>query len=811
MMKLYSLITLLFFSLFGTHAVNAQEEGILTGRLNDQKEETIPFATVAMMKLPDSTVVTGTTTDMDGRFELNSPDKGNYLLRFSAIGFESTFTNVFQVTSASFQKNFGSIVLPTETTMLNEVMVQAWRPRIVMEADKMVLKVEGTAMAAGTSAFEVISKSPGIATDQNGSLSMNGKRGVKIMINGRFTYLSPEQLKTMLESMPAENIKNIELIHNPSAKYDAEGTAGIINIELRNNFALGLNASIYGGVEFNKENWYNAGTNLNYNVGRWNTFFSADLSKRGLARNQEITRVYTYDFEYDYYYQEGEHIETKWIPSFQAGADYRLSENHSIGFTGNYSFYEETGDWNTETAMGVFGEGDLQTISAKNRMMEDYGNGRLNLHYEGKLDTTGTTVSANLDYIQLSKDLDSRFTNNYFFVPEGETDVEQLYNQSISDYEIFAAQADLSLPLNKQSKVSVGVKGSKVISESDLKFYLGENSEGELDAGRSNSFIYEEEIYSVYASYSNKFNDTWNLQLGLRAENTVGKGISPTMDEVNEKEYLNLFPNVQLSQAVSENYQVNYTYSKRINRPNYSKLNPFLFYLDPYTYIVGNPDLEPEFTSSYGINQIFFGKYILMLNYSRTKGATAEYPRTNMETGQAILTTANTDHMESYLATFVVPVELASFWNVENTILLNQTNYDIPYEEGVVENDNLYYSFQSNHRIKLPWEMDLELNANYSGPLAYGVATVGDRWFLDAGLKKSFLNDRLDLTLRATDIFKGLEIDVESEYPGSTFKLDQYFNNRGFSINLRYNLKNGNSQKQSRQDKLEELNRAGGS
>ena len=456
-MKLHNLLFTLSFSLLISLGARAQDEGLLTGSLNDQKEETIPFATVAMMKLPDSTIVTGTTTDMEGKFELNSPEKGSYLLRFSAIGFQSTFTESFKVSTSNYQRNFGKVVLPAEVTMLNEVMVQAWRPRIEMEADRMVVKIEGTAMAAGSSAFEIVSKSPGISADQDGNLSLNGRSGLKIMINGRFTYLSAEQLKTMLESMPAENIKNIELIHNPPAKYDAEGTAGIINIELRKNVALGFNGSVYGGVEFNKENWYNAGTSINYNVGRWNTFFSADLSKRGFVRTLEIGREYTYDFEYDYFSQEGEQIETKWIPSLQAGADYRLNENHSIGFIGNFSFYEEDGKWNTETALGQFGAGDLQTISAKNKMIEDYSNGRLNVHYNGKLDTIGTQISANLDYIQLSRDLNSNFTNDYFFVPDAETELEKLFNQSISDYEIFAAQADLDLPLNNKSKLSSGV------------------------------------------------------------------------------------------------------------------------------------------------------------------------------------------------------------------------------------------------------------------------------------------------------------------------------------------------------------------
>lgn len=807
-MKLYRKIILVITFLM-THFLFAQE-GNLQGNLKDQNEETIPFATVAVVKLPDSTVVTGTTTDMDGIFQLDPPEKGKYTLKFSAMGFKSTFSDAFEVSSPNFSRNFGTVVLPISVTMLNEVMIESWRPRIEMKPGKMVVKVQGTAMAAGSSAFEVVSKSPGISADQDGELKLNGKSGVKVMINGRLTYLSADQLKTMLESMPAENIKDIELIHNPSAKYDAEGSAGIINIVLRKDVSFGLNGSVYSGVEFNKENWYSAGANLSYNNGKWNTFFNADLLKTGFVRNQEIWREYTYDFEYDYYHQKGFQLETRWVPSFQAGADYQLNENHSIGFIGNYSFYDETGNWNTETELGKIGAGDIEVISARNKTWEDYSNGRMNVHYEGKLDTVGTKISANLDYVKLSKDLDSYFLNNYFFVPQNETNQQHLFNRSISDYEIFAAQLDFQLPLNKRSSLSMGVKGSQVVSESDLRFYLGEDTGGNLDTNRSNSFTYEEEILAAYINYSNKLSDNWGVQLGLRAEKTYGKGISPTLGQVNEKNYLDFFPNIQINQKVTDNYEINYSYSKRINRPSYSRLNPFLFYLDPYTYIVGNPDLEAEITSSFGISQSLFGKYLLMLSYDRTKGAAAEYPRTDMETGQTILTTANTDYFKSYGATLVVPVELSSFWNIENTVVVNQTEYKIPYEEGVVENKNLFYSLRSNHRISLPWDMNLELNASYRGPVAYGVADIAEMWYIDAGLKKSFLNDRLDLTLKATDVFRSKEMTAESQYPGSTFKLEQYFYEQGFSINLRYKFSDGDIKKNTRQNSLEELERAGG-
>ena len=810
MMKLYTLLSIVFFSLLGTLNLSAQEEGFLTGRLNDQKEETIPFATVAIMKLPDSTVVTGTTTDFEGIFELDSPEKGEYLLRFSAIGFESTFTDAFQVSSANYHKNFGSILLLTETTMLNEVMVQAWRPRVELEAGKMVVRVEGTAMAAGSTAFEVVAKSPGITVDQDGDLKLNGRSGVEILINGRESYLSADELKNMLETMPAENIEKIELVHTPSAKYPAAGTAGLINIILKDNVLLGFSGSVYGGVEFNNENWYNAGANFNYGRNKWSGFLNLDATKTGFNREQEAFREYTNEGEYDYYDQRGRQLETRWVPTLRAGIDYNLNEKHSIGFTGGFSFYEEDGYWNTTTNLGTKQEGDLLNVIAKNSSVEDYSNTRLNVHYVGNLDIVGTILTADVDFVRLDRERDSYFDNFYTYFEDETNQTENLFNRSISSYDIFAAKADLELPLNSNSALSMGLKGSKVISDSDLRFFLGKNSNGAIDRTRSNNFQYEEEIYAAFLSYRNKFNDAWNLEAGLRAEQTIGKGISPTTGETNKKNYLNFFPTIQVSQKVSETYQLGYSYNRRISRPNYSTLNPFLFYLDPFTYIVGNPELEASITSSYKLTQNLFGKYQLILGYDHTEGPMGEYPRIEEETGNTIFTTANLDQKTTFYATLVVPFEIGSFWNMTNTVVANQMNYDISYGNERIENDRLYYSFQSNNQINLPWDINMEIAGAYNGPLAIDVYQLESRWYVDLGLKKSFLNEKLDVTFKANDLFDGMKFKVTGEYPGSTFDLEQHFFSRGVSINLRYKLDGVGKEKESRQDSLEELNRAGG-
>lgn len=806
-MKLYQKILFGLASLISSMLWS--QEGSLSGSLLDQKQETIPFATVAVMKLPDSTVVTGTTTEMDGKFEMDTPQKGEYLLRFSAIGFESTFTAPFKISAPDFRKNFGAVIMETAVTSLDEVMIRAWRPRVKVENGKMVMRVQGTAVAAGSTAYEMLSRAPGVSVDQNGNFSINGKRGVAVMLDGRMSYLSPAELQTMLEGMPAENIEEIEVINNPSAKYDAEGAAGILNIKLRKNSRSGLTASVYGGVKFSQQTLFNGGLNLGYHTGKWNSFANLDLSQRGVYRDQHTIRTFPGTVDYTQYEQRGLQEREDLVPSVQLGTDYEISKDHSIGFMANMMYREREMDWNTSSSLGNPSEAYLD-IDAMNSLEQTYRNAQFNLHYTGKLDTLGTQISADIDFARLNKEDFSDFTNQYFYVPTGEENVEELNSQSFSDFDIYAAKVDFLKPLSEDSSIEMGVKASKVVSRSRLNFYEFLEGENVYLPGRSDRFEYEEEIYAAFVHYSNRLSDTWNLQAGLRAEKTIGEGHSAELEEVGSREYLEFFPNVMLEQKVSENYKLNYSYSKRISRPNYSYFNPVAFYLDPYSYVLGNPDLSAEITSSYKVSQTFFKKYNLMLSYDHVKDFSAEVPTTNSETGETVFTTRNLDNSRSYTATIVAPLELASFWNTSNNLVLNQQYFDITLDGEKVNNDNFFYMFRTNHQVSLPWDISLELNGNLQGPVGYGVYTIGEQWWVDAGLKKSFLDDRLDVTLSATDIFEGKRAEINAAFLGNTIYINQYFDERSVSVNLRYKLSRSKSKAKARESSLDELERAGG-
>lgn len=808
-MKLYLKFSLLVVSFFLSQIVVGQG-GVINGSLQDPKEETIPFATVSVLKLPDSTVVTGTTTDIDGKFKLKPKYTGQYLLKFSAIGYSPSYTDGFKITGPGFSRDFGIVIMKEETTMLNEVMVKTWRPRVQVENGKMVMKVEGAAIAAGNTAFEMLSRAPGVSVDQNGGFRINGKQGVAVMIDGRLSYLSATELQTLLEGMPAENIKNIEVINNPSAKYDAEGAAGILNINLKKNSLSGMNGSVYAGFKHNEQEFLNGGMNLNYKEGKWNSFLNLDLSQRGFVRDQYIYRIFPSDEGLKYFEQNGLDQRKLFVPSVQLGTDYDINERHSIGGAFNFTYQDRRGNWKTSTALADADNLPIGDIAAQNNQDEEFGTGRLNFHYIGELDTIGTTLSADVDYVRLKKENNRSFRNYYTYPDEAPAKVENLYSNSLSDYDIYSAKLDFRTPLSASSSLETGVKASKVISDSELKYFKEENGAKVLDSSLSDKFRYEEEIYAAYASYNNRFNDAWNLNLGLRVEQTKGIGTSFSREEVNRKDYLEFFPNFSLEQKVSDNYKLNYSFSRRITRPDYGRLNPAIFYLDPYTYAVGNPGLKSQINNTFQLTQTFFKKFHLLLSYDYTTNYMAEIPITDLETRESSLSTRNVDSFKSYGATLVAPFEITSFWNVNNNLVVNQQNFDLQIAGEKIQNDQFFWMFQFNHQINLPADIKLELNAAYRGPSAYGVYSIGEQWWVDAGLKKSFMDDKLNISLNATDVFKTMDMHVTAQYTGNQFVLNQYFGNRAISLNLRYNFRKGaKAERKSRQSSLEEMNRAG--
>ncbi|WP_224996085.1 outer membrane beta-barrel family protein [Cesiribacter sp. SM1] len=790
---------------------DARQTGI-TGKLQDQSGAPVAYANVALLRAADASLQSGAVTNGDGVFSIAAPPEGTYVLRLSAIGFKEQKTAPFTVTGTAFTKDFGAITMQEEVETLEEVTVQALRPTITQEADKMVVSIEGTALAAGSTAFDVLSKSPGVFIDQDGNVQLNGKAGATIMLDGRLTYMSAKDLRTMLEGMSAENIKNIEIITNPSAKYDAEGSSGILNINLKKNDQRGMNGSVYGSYTYNNLHSYAGGGNINYKNGPWNMFVNLDVARRARGRRGTFTRVFNSEQESTYLDQKARENVFRDVPSVRFGSDYKLNDRHSLGFMANIVAQDATFDFQTDTYIGPAPGQPALYIDANNFTSMRYANYTTNLHYSGTLDTLGTTITADLDYVKIQDKSKASFDNLYVpMVGEEPAYTDNLISNNPSGYDIYAAKVDFAHPFRSGLKMEAGAKVSRVISDNDLRFYFNNQEVPVEDPARSNHFIYRESIYAAYLNLNKKYSDRFSVQAGLRAEQTISRGESRTTGQVTEREYLNLFPSLFIQQKVNDNYEVKYNYSRRIQRPDYDQLNPFIFYLDPFTWAQGNPFLRPQYTHAVGVTQTFKQTYNLVLEYQLTKDFIAEVPYQDVETNTTTFNRDNVDDAQNLSATVIVPVKILKKWDTNNTAVVAYQEYSTSIDGEQVLNDQVFYMLQSNHNLQLPWGVRMEVNAGYQGPVAWGLYRIQKQWWVNLGLKKSLLDDKLDISVNANDLFRGQRVVGGANVSGNVNQFNQYFFNRSISLSLRYRFSKGEQfDAQRRNSNLEELNRAGG-
>ncbi len=806
-MKSVKLIMILFILSFGTGAF-AQGKGTLSGSVQDAKGQPLGFVNVAVLKAADNTIVTGTIADMEGNFTIAAPAAGKYKLKITFLGYQALETALFEVTGEG--KNFGTLILAEDAQVLKEVTVQAMRPTVVAEADKMVVSVEGTALAGGSTAYEVLTKSPGVWVDQDGSIKLNGKAGVQVMLNGKPTYLSAKELQNILQSMPAENIKNLEIIANPSAKYEAEGTSGILNINLKKNETKGMNGSAYAGYQHNEMPGFTAGANLNYKQGKWNSVASLDLAERTFYRTNNMQRTYSANAGQSLE-QEALERNRRFVPALRLGTDYELNSKHSIGLMASAANYRTHDNIRTSAWLR---DGNPQLdlyIDALNKSETKYNNNTLNLHYLGKLDTMGTTLSADADFVTLVSEDMSTFRNTYDSLGNNSPLFSDLLlTENPAYYIIYSGKTDFSRRLGKTGKLELGAKGSYVKSDNELRFYESVDGQKHQDDSRSNHFIYEENIYAAYANYSATFGKKWSLQAGLRAEQTNTKGNSKTLSQTTKRSYLDLFPSLFVQQNVNDNYQISYSFSRRINRPRYENLNPFVFYIDPYSLVIGNPQLKPQYTNAFTVTQTLKQNYMLVLGYAKSKDFVTEIH--NQVPGEQVVTfqQQNVDDATNMHATLVAPVRLSNNWQMSNTATIAYQSFAQQDADQLRENEQVSFSAQTTQNVQLPKDIKMEVNAAYQGPAAYGFYNIDASWWLDAGVKRSFLQDKLEVSLAVTDIFRTRRFEGDTMLNGNGITSQQYHGTQSFRINLRYRFSKGSKfEEKSRNSKLEEVERAG--
>lgn len=794
----YCLFTLFFFCSF--FPANAQQSSII-GKVMDENQQVLSYATLQLLDARDSSVISNVFSDENGRFSFSFVSKGNYLVKALLIGYKDAYSGLISLPSENANVEIPTLTLRTENTVLNEVVVQApKRPLIERKSDMMVVNVENSTLAAGNTALDILERSPGVSVDKDGNISLLGKQGVTVLIDGKQTYLSSDQLANLLRSTDGNSIKSVELISNPSSKYDASGTAGLINIVLKKNKIAGSSGTLTLGTGYGKGHKANTSVTLNHRSGGVNLYgnysYMDNASEQVIAINRTMN-----EGNVNTLFDQNTSMKNSYRNhSYRAGVDYNTSERNVIGFQVNgYTTKRDNGN-KSLTLIGstpLVPDSTLSTLSAFDGRYSSFA---ANLNNQFTIDSNGHKLTADLDVSRFSNVNDADY-NNTFFLPSGEIKENPMLSRSNMPtvINIRIAKVDYTRPFNQQSKLEAGLKYSDVKADNDMIFEKQVAGSWKNDDGRTNHFVYKEQVSAAYLNFNTQVGN-WGIQAGLRGEYTLSDGNSVTLNNRVKRDYFDLFPSVFLNYKASENHQLGISYSKRINRPNYGNLNPFAYFLDQYTSEQGNPYLQPEYTHAVELSYTFFQKYHFTTGYNITNDVIAESMSQDMETKSTWVTRDNIAKQRVWFANLNVPVKVAKWWETNTNVNAFYLGFEGNLGNSFLKQGQYAMELRSTQNFNISSTFTAEASFNYQSSLVYSIYTVSNRWALDAGLSKSFFNKNVNLKLSMSDIFDTRAFRVRTNYSDLNVQIYQKPEARVARLTLTYNfgkLKNNNPRNNS--------------
>lgn len=730
--------------------------GTISGKITDGSKP-LEAATVGLYTGRDSLLAKTTLTGTDGSFVFDRLKPGHYYIVASMSGFTRYTTGGLLLNGDHASLVQDPFVLARQEGSLQNVTVTAQKPMIERKVDRTVVNVDAMISAAGSTALDVLEKSPGVSVDQNGVISLKGRTGVTIFIDDKPTYLSGADLESYLRSLPASTIDQIELMTNPPAKYDAAGGAGVINIRTKRTRVKGFNGSLNLAYTQGRYEKTNNSFNFNYRNNKWNSFGTLAYNRGNYFSDLDIDRHFQnadgsrkYDFlQHTYIHPIGSAFSAK------LGADYYATAKTTFGIvlTGIARSGKRDND-NESRILNAAYQLD-STIVAHNQQDNIFRNGGINLNYRHQYAKGGPELTADLDYIRYSTDNDQVF-NNYTYLANGTLTSEDRLDGSLpAGINIWSGKLDYSHPFKKGWKGETGIKSSRTETDNVADYFSTINNITTPDYDKTNHFIYKEMIQAAYVNASHEAK-RWSVQVGLRAEHTVSDGrqlgnlVKP--DSSFRRTYTSLFPTAYINYKLDSNghHVLTLDYGKRISRPYYQDLNPFISPLDKFTYYVGNPFLQPAFTHniqlSYGYKNIF----TLSAEYSRTTNNTNEtieiingtyYSRPGnigKVVNKSVSLNVNTP-LAKWL-TFILYTEVTNIHSTGN------------FYTGLLDTKGTFWFVQPNFQFKFGKTWNAQVDGLYQTDVTSAQFTLLKRGRVNAGISKK-LSAATTLRVNVNDIF----------------------------------------------------------
>ncbi|HEY0732617.1 MAG TPA: outer membrane beta-barrel family protein, partial [Chitinophagaceae bacterium] len=665
-------------------------------------------------------------------------------------------------------------VLNEAAKSLQEVTVQSTRPFVETKIDKTVVNVDASPTSAGATALEILEKSPGVIVSSEGAISLRGKQGVIVMLDGKPTYLSATDLANLLRNMPASQLDQIEIMTNPSAKYDASGNSGIINIKTKKGRAAGFNGSIMVGAgtsiySRDGETYFRPKSqnsfNFNYKKGDLNLFGNYNPNIfRGMNTMDISSRMIYQDQTVGYTDQQTKFMFGNNNHTLKLGADWTASKKNLFGVVvSGFVFNGHPTPTTINNIRDVNKNLEKQLISYTDNDI-GFKNFTGNLNWKHNFDTTGQELTMDFDAVYYRNASDMLLTTDIYDSNLDYESTSYLKGHLPADIDIYSFKTDYVKPL-KNGKLEAGLKTSFVKNDNEVDYQNFDGLKWERDVIRSNHFIYEENINAAYVSVNRKMKK-WSAQAGLRVENTISKGDQVTKNVVFKRNRTDFFPTAFVSYEVNKNNQLTVSFGRRIQRPNYNDLNPFLFFLDTLSYRQGNIHLTPQYAHNIELSHAFKGKFITTVSYNLTDDIISQIIKPKEESQGKIryLTPDNVSQLRNMALSLTAPLKLNAWWNTNLFTTVFNNHYT-----GVIDTTDIeleYTSFTVNitNTFTIGKGFTAELGGFYRHKSIEQLARMEPIYQLTVGAQKQVMKGKGTVRLNVRDPFAWMKFEGWNNY-----------------------------------------------
>lgn len=751
-MKKFYLFIAFYFAFFGLSAQTGQ--GKISGTVTERGNNPVEAATISVQKRSDSSITKISLSSATGRFEVEGIEPGEYFVSVSMAGYQAYSSKSFALTQGAAIE-LPAIVLEIAASM-QAVTVIARKPLIEQRPDRTIVNVDAAVSNVGATALEVLEKSPGVTVDRDGNVSLKGKPGVLVMIDGKPSYLSGADLATLLSSMSANQLDQIEIMTNPPARYDAAGNSGIINIKTKKNKQKGFNGNLslsYGQGRYWKTN---NSLNLNYRGGKVNVFMNySNNANRGFS-DLLINRTYldtdgktvTALFE-----QPTDMLMGSQNNTLRLGVDYSLTKKTTLGVVTSGFISPRTFDGRS---IGFLKDASAQIDSiadTRSNNSNRWLNGTVNVNLRQQFNAN-SELTADLDYITYDMSNSQMFYNSIFY-PDGTIAMrDELRGDLPSLINIYSGKIDYSTKLKHDIKLDAGVKSSFVKTNSRADYTARTGGDWYNDYEKSNHFMYQESINAAYVNVNRQWKK-WSVQAGLRYENTSYTGNQlgnpQRADSSFTRNYHGLFPTTYLSYNADSNNTFTVSVGRRIDRPAYQQLNPFMFFINKFTYQVGNPYMLPQYTNSIEFSHVYRSMITTTLSYSSTHAVFSQLFRPEGEI--TILTQGNFGRVQNVGLSVSAQLNPFKWWSATLSPTFNYRRVEgfFAGESVTTEAPNAQVNVNNQFRFNKGW--GAELSGFYNSRGVDGQFTIESFGQVSVGVSKQVLNNKGSVKLNIRDMF----------------------------------------------------------